>query len=144
MGRINFLRHFVPNFVKLVKHITVMLRKEIEIKWDENARKYFITIKYALTEAPILASLDFSKDFLTFSYASEDTIAIVLLQRNDEGYEQPISFYSKKLRDAELKYSLVEKQAYALVKALKSFRVYILHSKIIAYVPNTVVKDVMM
>lgn len=48
------------------------------------------------------------------------------------------------LRDAELKYSLVEKQAYALVKALKSFRVYILHSKIIAYVPNTVVKDVLM
>ena len=39
---------------------------------------------------------------------------------------------------------MVEKQAYALVKALKSFRVYILHSKIIAYVPNTAVKDVLM
>ena len=38
---------------------------------------------------------------------------------------------------------MVEKQAYALVKALKSFRVYILHSKIIAYVPNTAVKDVL-
>ena len=121
-----------------------MLRKDYEIKWDENARKSFITIKSALTEAPILASLDFSKEFLTFSYASEDTIAVVLLQRNAEGYEQPISFYSKTLRDAELKYSLVEKQAYALVKALKSFRVYILHSKIIAYAPNTVVKDVLM
>ena len=55
-----------------------------------------------------------------------------------------ISFYHRALRDAELKYSLVEKQAYALVKALKSFRVYILHSKIIAYVPNTVVTDIMM
>ena len=30
------------------------------------------------------------------------------------------------------------------MKALKSFRVYILHSKIIAYVPNIVVKDVLM
>jgi hypothetical protein len=121
-----------------------MLRKENEIKWDDDARKYFITIKYALTEAPVLASLDFSKDFLTFSYASEDTIAVVLLQRNAEGYEQPISFYTRALRDVELKYSLVEKQAYALVKALKSFRVYILHSKIIVYVPNTIVKDVLM
>lgn len=61
----------------------------------------------------------------------------------DEGYEQPISFFSKALRDVELKYSLIKKHAYALVKALKSFRVYILHSKLIAYVPNIVVKDVL-
>ena len=87
MGKINFLRRFVPNFAELVKHITVMLRKENEIKWDDDARKSFITIKSALTEASILASPDFSKDFLTFSYASEDTIAVVLLQRNVEGYE---------------------------------------------------------
>jgi hypothetical protein len=65
-----------------------------------------------------------------------------MLQRNVEGYEQPISFYSRALRDVELKYSLVEKQAYALVKAMKSIRVYIMHSKIIAYVPNTTIKDV--
>lgn len=79
MGKINFLRRFVPNFVELVKNITMMLRKENEIKWDDDARKSFITIKSALTEAPVLASLEFSKDFLTFSYASEDTIAVVLL-----------------------------------------------------------------
>jgi hypothetical protein len=37
----------------------------------------------------------------------------------------------------------MEKQAYALVKALKSFRVYVLHSKIIAYVPSNNVKDML-
>ena len=35
------------------------------------------------------------------------------------------------------------KQALALVKALKDFRVYILHSHIIAFVPHTVVKDIL-
>ena len=54
--------------------------------------------------------------------------------------EQPISFFSNMLRDGELKYDIMEKQAYALVKALKDFRVYILHSHIIAYVPSNVVK----
>jgi hypothetical protein len=29
------------------------------------------------------------------------------------------------------------------VKALKSFRVYVLHSEIIAYVPSSVVKEIM-
>lgn len=38
---------------------------------------------------------------------------------------------------------MIEKQAYALVKSLKSFQVYILYSKVIAYVPNIAVKDVL-
>ena len=37
----------------------------------------------------------------------------------------------------------MEKQAFALVKALKDFRVYILHSHTIAFVPNLVVKDIL-
>jgi hypothetical protein len=37
----------------------------------------------------------------------------------------------------------MEKQAYALVKALKEFRVYILHSHTTAYVPNSSVKEIL-
>ena len=37
----------------------------------------------------------------------------------------------------------MEKQAYSLVKALKFFRIYAFHSKVISYVPNAVVKDVL-
>jgi len=66
-----------------------------------------------------------------------------LLQKNNQGYEQPIEFFSKSLRDATLKYNIMEKQALALVKAIKYFRVYILYSHIIAYVPNSVVKEIL-
>jgi hypothetical protein len=143
LGRINFLRRFVLNFAELVKHITTMLRKGHEIKWTAEPRKSFDQIKKALTEAPVLVSPDYSKDFMIFSFASFDTVAAVLLQKNDQGQEQPIAFFSKALRDAELRYEIMEKQAYALVKALKAFRVYVLHSKIIAYVPSTSVKDIL-
>jgi len=37
----------------------------------------------------------------------------------------------------------MEKQSFALVKEIKYFRVYILHSHTIAYVPNVVVKDIL-
>jgi hypothetical protein len=82
--------------------------------------------KKALTEAPMLTSPDYSKDFFIFSFASFDTVAAVLLQRNVEGLEQPISFFSRALRDAEVKYDIMEKHEYALVKALKAFKVYVL------------------
>jgi hypothetical protein len=96
-----------------------------------------------LTEAHVLISPDYSKDFLIFSFASFNTVAAVLLQKNVEGLEQPISFFSRALRDVEIKYDIMEKQAYALVKSLKAFRVYVLHSKIIAYVPSAAMKEIL-
>eukprot|EP00253_Pinus_taeda_P004916 PITA_04916 len=62
--------------------------------------------------------------------------------KNNYGHEQTIAFFSKATRDASLKYNIMEKQAFALVKAIKDFRVYVVHSHIIAYVPNVVVKDI--
>ena len=85
----------------------------------------------------------FSKYFLIFSYASDHTIVGVLLQRNNQNAEQPIAFFSKVLRDGELKYDIMKKQAYALVKSSKYFRVYVLHSHIIAYVPSNVVQIIL-
>ena len=97
----------------------------------------------ALTEAPVLVSPNFTKEFLTFSFASEETLAAVLLQKNKDGLEQPIVFFSKTLRDSELKYNILEKQAYSLVKDLKFFRIYVLHSNVIAHVLNAAIKDVL-
>ena len=45
---------------------------------------------------------------MIYSYAPEDTIAGVLLQKNNENHEQPIAFMKKNLRDAELKYTTTE------------------------------------
>ena len=67
----------------------------------------------------------------------------VLLQKDDECLDHPISFFSKTLRDSELKYDPIEKKAYDVIKSLKSFMVYILHAKFISYVPSTTVKDVL-
>ena len=42
-----------------------------------------------------------------------------------------------------MKYNIIEKKALALVKELKDFQVYILHSHILAYDPNAAMKDVL-
>ena len=66
----------------------------------------------------------------------------VLMQKRDQ-LEKPIAFFSRTIRDAALKYNIIEKKALALVKELKYFRVYIFHSHILAYVPNAAVKEVL-
>lgn len=47
------------------------------------------------------------------------------------------------LKKHELKYSLMEKQVFAVVKAVKQFRYYILHSHAIVYVPHSTVKSIL-
>lgn len=85
---------------------------------------------------------DYSRDFILFSFTSEHTMAAVLMKKRDQ-LENSIAFFSRTTRDAALKYNIIEKQSLTLVKALKDSRVYILHSHILAYVPNTIVKDIL-
>jgi hypothetical protein len=61
LEKVNFLRRFIPNYAKITKEITYMLRKETRIKWGEHERRSFSTIKLALTEAPVLISPYYSK-----------------------------------------------------------------------------------
>eukprot|EP00253_Pinus_taeda_P036277 PITA_36277 len=120
-----------------------MLKKDTKVRWSLKAKQAFESIKVALTQTHVLTSPQFDRDFIIFSFASEHTIAAVLLQKDDQGNEKPIAFFSRALRDAPLKFQIMEKQAYALVKAIKDFRIYILYSHVIAYVPNVVVKDIL-
>ena len=99
IGRINFLRGFVPNFVEIIRPITNMLKKDVVIKWSLEEKSTFQRIKQALVEASVLVSHDYAKDFFIFSFAFEETIVVVLLQKNQEGHEQPIAFFRKFLRD---------------------------------------------
>jgi hypothetical protein len=110
LGKIKFLKMFIPNVCQNDEKYYDMLKKESEIKWNAESKDSFENIKKALGESPVLVSPEYDKEFLIFSFSSENTIAVVLLQKNDDGHEKPIAFFSKALRDVELKYSIMEKQ----------------------------------
>ena len=116
----NFLRRFVPNLAKHLREMTNMLKKDNQVKWTEEAIKSFNLVELALSSALVLVSTDYTQDFILFSFASEHPMAAVLLHKRDD-HERPIAFFSRAIRDASLKYNIIEKQALALVKSLKDF-----------------------
>jgi hypothetical protein len=81
------MRRFIPNFVELVEHITMVLRKGNEVKWTVESRNSLNQIKRDLTKEPVLISPDYSKEFLIFSFALSDTLVVFLLRKNTEGLE---------------------------------------------------------
>jgi hypothetical protein len=80
---------------------------------------------------------------MIFCFSSKETIERVLLQKNDQGDEKPISFMSKNLRDSKMNHTITKNQAYALVNSLKHFRTYVGYNKIKEFVPYAVVKDIL-
>ena len=41
IGKINFLRSFIPNLAKLLRNMTNMLKKEVGVKWTLEAKNSF-------------------------------------------------------------------------------------------------------
>lgn len=49
LGKINFLRRFIPNYAEIVKDITDMLKMDHEVKWTVPSRYAFDQIKKAIS-----------------------------------------------------------------------------------------------
>ena len=54
-----------------------MLKKENEVKLNEETRKSFNKVKFALSQGHELVSTNYTSDFIIFSFASEHSIAVV-------------------------------------------------------------------
>ena len=66
----------------------------------------------AFKEYPLLVSPDYTKDIMGFHFYSEYTMGTFLLQNIKYGYEQPIAFFNRALRDTKLKCNIMEKKAF--------------------------------
>jgi hypothetical protein len=139
-GKINFVRRFVPDYASIANPINLLLKKEQRFECTVDTQEDFNNIKGEITTNPVLISPYFQRDFIIYSFATETAIASVLTQKNAKGEELPISLMRKTLHDYELRYLELEKQSLSLVKAIAHFRMYILKSHVIAYVPSSPVK----
>src|SRR5712691_10496344 len=103
-----------------------MVKQSVQFKWTDIDKNAFSKIKTSIAHAPSLKSPYSENDFILYTFASDDSLAAMLTQKEDGGDEFPISFMSTGLQGAELNYPTIDKQSYAVFKAVKQFKPYIL------------------
>ena len=81
-------------------------------------------IKQSIVNAPFLTTPNFLNPFTLYTFSSDKSYVDVLTQMNDQQFEAPTSFFSSNLQGAELNYTSIEKQAFAVVKAIKHFDLF--------------------
>jgi hypothetical protein len=74
MGIINFVCRFVPDFVVMVKPIHNILKQDRSFSWIDDVKNAFLRIKKAISFSLVLEKLDFDKDSIIYTNATEEAI----------------------------------------------------------------------
>lgn len=120
----SWFRRFVPDFAAVAKPLTDLTKKDISWIWTEAQDAAFKRLKEALVTAPILRQADPTLPYILRTDASAYAIGACLLQ--GEGQEErPVEYASRLLTKAESNYSTTEREALAVVYAVKKFRGYV-------------------
>jgi hypothetical protein len=140
MGVINFVSRFVPNFVVMVKPIRNMLKKDRPFSWTDDVENDFVGIKKEISSALVPAKLDFEKEFMIYTNATEEAVFAIFMQGDDQGKKKQVAYMSQSLFDDDFKYSFIEKHAFTLVKAVEKFHHFTLGKHTLVKVPLPAIK----
>lgn len=109
----------------MVAPLTELLKAKAVYVWSSHCQQAFEDAKRLLTSTPVLAAPRVDLSFTLQVDASHVGAGAVLLQADKSGVERPVSFFSKKFNSYQLNYSVIEKEALALIWALQHFEVYV-------------------
>jgi hypothetical protein len=82
LGLDGYYRRFIPNFSRIAKPMTELLKKGVKFMWSEACDKAFHTLREHLTSAPVLTQPNMTKPFEMFCDASDTGFGCVLMQEN--------------------------------------------------------------
>jgi hypothetical protein len=141
LGKINYLHRFISNLAGKIDSFLplVWLKHKNEFIWGEEQREALDKIKQYLTSPPMLKAPRIRKGFKLYVAAQDHVIGAVLMLEAD-GKEFLVAYLSRRLVDAETRYSFIEKLCLALNYACTKCRHYLLTSSCIVTSQYDVIK----
>lgn len=133
LGLCNFYRKFIKNFAAIALPLTNLTKNKVEFKWDEKADIAFNKLKEALISFPCLRLPNVKKDFILHTDASGYAIGAVLSQADESGDLHPVGYASRRLSDAETRYSVFERETLAVIWGINNFRQYLYGKRFVLY-----------
>ena len=118
LGLANYFRHFVPMHSTLVKPMQDMIDhsapERSAVVWTQTSTNSFHDTQIAISRCPLMYFIDDNKlNIRLYTDASDFGIGGVLFQVVDTIW-QPLAFISKSLTPTQIRWSTIQKEAYAI------------------------------
>lgn len=125
LGMVNFYSKFVPRFSTTLAPLYELLKGDVKFIWSVDCQRAFESIKKHLLSDNVLVHYDATKPIKLTVDASAKGIGAVLSHTFPNKSERPIAFASRVLSQAEKSYSQIQKEALAIIYAVKKFNQYL-------------------
>lgn len=126
---VNYYGKFVPRLSTKATPLYHLLKKDVEFVWSVSCQKSFDVIKEHLISAPILAHYNPDFSLRLYTDSSYYGLGSFLTQIENDGSEKPTGYASRSLNSAELKYSVIDKEATAIMFCIKKWNQYLFCNK---------------
>ncbi|KAM6563003.1 hypothetical protein CsatB_023001 [Cannabis sativa] len=100
-----------------------ILRGNKQFEWTEECKKAFQELKAQLTKPYVLSKPLDREELGIYMAVTEHAISVVLI-REENNIQHPVYYVSKRLIEAEGRYSLMEKLTYCLILSTRKLRPY--------------------
>jgi len=132
LGFFSYFRTYIDRFAEVAKPLTDLTKKNVpnRVQCPEIHQKAFELLKKNLCEATKLHVIEYGKPCGIIADASGISVGCCLIQWSQQGHEKPIAFASCKLTHTQMKWATIEREAYAVVFALRKFRNFIFATKV--------------
>ncbi|KMQ85849.1 gag-pol polyprotein [Lasius niger] len=125
LGTLNFYRRFIAGAAQEQATLNDVLhgqkKGKTPIEWTTNLEQAFNSCKDSLARAALLAHPDPTAELAVTTDASDTAIGAVIQQRVEKHW-QPLAFLSKKLNQAQRKYSPYDRELLAIYVAIRHYR----------------------
>ena len=122
LGLSGYYRRFIKNYATISAPLTKLTTKT----WTADCENAFTLLKTCLCKSPVLVHPKFDREFFLQTDASDIGLGAILSQLDDNGVERFIAYASKILSARERKYCTTEKEAFAVIFGIRTFRTYLL------------------
>ncbi|KAL3699575.1 hypothetical protein R1sor_017597 [Riccia sorocarpa] len=136
MGMANFYRRYILNYTVLAAPVNALNKENIVFKWAPQCQEAFDLLKEKLSQGPILRPPNWNMIFHVHTDASGVAVGAVLAQPQDPNIDLPIYFASRTLNKCEKDYTTTEREALAMMYAVKKFKPYLQGNKFIFFVDH--------
>jgi len=141
IGKINFIRRFISNLSGKIRAFSPLLKLKAnqEFVWGKEQQLALDEIKNYLINPPVLVPPQQGKPFRLYLSTDGMVIGSALIQEF-EGKERVIYYLSRRLVDAETRYSAIEKLCLCLYFSCVKLRHYLLSAECTVICKDDVVR----